>query len=177
MNEMPLLKLLFGSPLFRGVLLTCIVAGLLGWIAMGIRSSGVDACEREHQILLSQALEEEHQKYMALAADAERISTELANTERKLNEKQAEYIAYANAITGNCSGSFGVFLQSASASTPNLPATPGASAGSSAPQSPADFAANIAGANIAINYARFDQCLARYGALLEWHNQAKEALK
>jgi hypothetical protein len=43
MNEMPLLKLLFGSPIFRGILLACAVAGLLGWIAMGIRSAGVDA--------------------------------------------------------------------------------------------------------------------------------------
>jgi hypothetical protein len=162
MNEMPLLKLLFGSPLFRGVLLTCIVAGLLGWIAMGIRSSGVAACERDQQILLSQALEEEHQKYMALAADAERISTELIETQRRLNDTKREYLIYAGAITGNCPGSVGVLHDAAARGAP-LPSTSGKPDAAAAPLDASRLAANIAE-----NYGRCNVNAAQLAGLIRW---------
>ena len=153
-----------GLRIAAGLALAAAIAG--GYWA--IRDSGVRACERDVAAATTLAQEEAHQYILAEITRGEDLSKKLAQTQRKLNDKQAELLAYANGITGNCSGDFGVFVASASGAG-DLPKT--ASPPDAAPpaKAPADIAANIVAFNVATNYTRLDKCVAEFNALLDWH--------
>ena len=144
------------------------VAAALAGGYWAIRDSGVRSCERDVAAATSLAQEEAHQYLLAEVARGEDLSKKLAQTQRKLNDKQAELLAYANGITGNCSGDFGVFVASASGAG-DVPKTASPPATAPAAKAPSDIAANIIAFNIATNYTRLDQCVASLNALLDWH--------
>lgn len=102
---------------------------------------------------------------------ANALSKELVEKERRYGNLKSEYLAYAGAITGVCDPALGVLVGAASAGAP-LPAAPSAPADpAAAPQ-----AAAVA-ANIAENYTRCWENLARHNALLDWHAGQEGAVK
>lgn len=153
-----------GLRIAAGLALAAAIAG--GYWA--IRDSGVRACERDVAAATAMAQEEAHQYLLAEVARGEDLSKKLTQTQRKLNDKQAELLAYANGITGNCSGDFGVFVASASGSG-DLSKTASPSPAAPPTKAPADIAASIIAFNVATNYTRLDQCVASFNALLDWH--------
>lgn len=153
-----------GLRIAAGLAIAAVIAG--GYWA--IRDSGVRACERDVAAATSMAQEEAHQYVLAEITRGEELSKKLAQTQRKLNDKQAELLAYANGITGNCSGDFGVFVASASGAG-DMPKTPSAPAAAPATKAPADIAANIIAFNVATNYTRLDQCVSSLNTLIDWH--------
>ena len=153
-----------GLRIAAGLAVAAAVAG--GYWA--IRDSGVRACERDVALATAHAQEEAHQYLLAEITRGEDLSKKLTQAQRKINEKQAELLAYANGITGNCSGDFGVFVASASGAG-DMPKTTGQPAAAPAAKAPADIAANIIAFNVATNYTRLDQCVASLNALIDWH--------
>lgn len=175
---MPFLTVLFQSSIFRGFLLVACLSGIATWAYMAVHSRGVAACERDHQIADAAASEAQHQQYLAAVERGEQISAKLAETQRRLNAKEAEYLTYANAITGVCDPSVRLLVEYASGAKTGVPTTPGAPAATSPAESTADLAyqarvTRLLGANVAINYARLDKCLAEFNSLLDWHDSEK----
>jgi hypothetical protein len=132
------------------------------WAVLVIRSDAVDECEIEHRLVAAAQAEESHQQYLAGVESGERISKELLETQRKLDATKAEYLQYANAITGNCSGAIGVLSNAAIAGT-QVPPPTGKSDAATAPISAADLAGNIAQ-----NYAIANSNAAQLNGLQRW---------
>ena len=98
----------------------------------------------------------------------EALSKGLAEKERELNTLNREYLTYANSIVGHCPDTLGV-LTAAAAAGQTLPATPGPS-----PDPAATVGAASIAANIATNYPRCWECIARLNALVDWHTGSKD---
>jgi hypothetical protein len=161
MNDMGLLSLI---PL-RTWLVGLGAAGAVAccaWVVLAIRSDAVDECNIEHQLVAAAQAEESHQFYLASVAEGERISKELLDTERKYADLKREYLTYANAITGNCSGAIGVLSNAAVAGAP-VPAPTGKPDDATAPISAADLAENIV-----TNYAIANSNAAQLNGLQRW---------
>jgi hypothetical protein len=119
-------------------------------------------------------------EYRAAIARGDAISAELSKVQQKLKRTEYEYLTYANAITGVCSPDFRVFVEYASGAKEPVPAAPSTPPDPAAAEAPTDPARDQAitraiAANVAINYARLDACVAGYNALIDWH-QPKEAV-
>lgn len=147
------------------------LAAVAAWAAHALRAEGVEQCEQSHLAAAARDQQDAAAHLAVVQARADALSTALAERERQYSNLRAEYLTYANAIVGNCPAALGVLIQSAAAAQP-LPASPGAPADPAA----AAGAARIA-ANVAENYTRAWDCIARYNALLDWHAGAKEAVK
>lgn len=129
-----------------------------------IYSSGVGACEGDAALVAIHAQEAAHQEHLAAIERGEEISRRLLETQRKLRSTEREYLAYANAIVGNCPDTVRVLAHYA-ARGEKLPETTSAPPGSAATVS-----ADAVGQNIAENYARCFANAAQHRALIEWHN-------
>ena len=148
------------------------------WGYHTIDHRGYSRCQGEYQVAAAKAAADAHTEYLAAVSWGNQISEKLAETQRKLDDNKSEYITYANSITGVCDPSVRMLVQYASGA--KLPATAGAPAPTASPESTADLAYEAAvtkaiGLNIAENYARLDQCVAGFSALIEWH-KPKEAV-
>jgi hypothetical protein len=143
-------------------------------------SRGYARCERDTAFAVSQATEEAHQFHLAEVARGDAISAELSKVQQKLKRTEYEYLTYANAISGVCSPDFRVFVEYASGAKADMPAATSTPPGPAVAEAPTDPARDQAitraiAANVAINYARLDACVAGYNALIDWH-QHKEAV-
>jgi len=126
-------------------------------------SRGKAACQAEAAVATAKQAAEHAARLRGALALGDALSEKLAKKERALSALTQEYTIYANAITGNCPASLGVLVGAASAASA-VPPTPGTSF-----DPPAAVAAAPLAANIATNYARAWDCIARYNALLDWH--------
>jgi hypothetical protein len=157
-----------------------VLAGGIGGAYLVADRGGYARCERDTAFAVSQGAEEAHQFHLAEVARGDAISAELSKVQQKLKRTEYEYHTYANAITGVCDPSFRVFVEYASGAKDPLPAATSTPPDSTAPETPTDPTRDQAitraiAANVAINYARLDACVAGYNALIDWH-QPKEAV-
>ena len=169
----PILSVL-RSPVARYVGAALAVAVLLWGIDRAAFNRGVAAAEGRHALAEIKARDAAEKAIAEANSRADKISRNLDSTQRRLEGLKYEYLTYANAITGHCPGTLGLLTSAASHGQP-LPATSGQPADSPAADGAAAAAtipARVIGANIAINYTRFQQCLAQYNALLDWHEGA-----
>ncbi len=132
-----------------------------------IYNKGYDAARMEALAASSLAQNEAEQLVQLARERGDKLAASLSQTQRKLNETQTEYIAYANGISGNCPASLGVLVAAASSSTNNLP-----NSASSPTNSAATVEASLIAANVATNYSRHAECIAGFNALIDWHEQA-----
>ena len=156
---------LLASPLARYGLLALGAAIAVGAAYSWAYGRGSQACKEEHRAALAETLQRQQIMIDAERKRGDAIAAKLADTERKLNATKTEYLTYANAITGNCPGTLGVLVASASGGN-SLPATTGKPADASPP-----VEASLVAANVAENYARFVSCYAQLNALIDWHAQ------
>ena len=151
------------SPVTKWIGAGLAVAGIAWYGYSTIYDRGVSACERDAVLSAAHAQEEAHQTYLAEVERGNALSAELVKTQRRLNETKAEYLAYANAISGNCPEPIRVLAHYAARNEP-VPET------ARAPVDPAAAvsAAAVAG-NIAENFARCHANAAQLQALIDWH--------
>ena len=158
---------------------TWAIPGLIAVLASGatfaymaIDSRATTRCERDAQLVAFTAAEEAHQYYLAEVTRGDELSERLLKTQRKLNAKEYEYITYANAVTGLVDPSVRVLVQYASGAKDGVPkatiSTPDAPV-TEAPIVNSTAITRAIAANIAINYARLDHCVAGFNALIDWH--------
>ncbi len=141
--------------------------GAAAWVYSGIWDRGYASCKAKWDKATAEAMIARDAELDVARLRGEALSAGLAAKERELSNLSREYLTYANAITGHCPESLGVLVGAAAAGQ-TLPATPGAPA-----HPPAAVDAAPIAANIAENYTRAWDCIARYGALLDWHAGAK----
>lgn len=149
-----------------------IAAAGIAWFAYSWAwERGNDACQAEWDAASAKIIEQRDAELEVARIKGDALSRELGVKERQYGQLKAEYLAYANAITGVCDPALGVLVSAASAGKPLPPAA-------RAPAHPpaAVDTAPIA-ANIAENYARAWDCFARYNALLDWHVGPEKAVK
>ena len=144
--------------------------GAAAWVYSGIWDRGHDSCKAKWDKATAEAMLARDAELDVARLKGEALSAGLAAKERELSALNREYMTYANAITGNCPASLGVLVGTA-ASGQALPATPGAS-----PDPAAAVGAAAIAANIATNYPRCWECVARLNALLDWHAGAKSSM-
>ena len=144
--------------------------GAAAWVYSGIWDRGHDSCKAKWDKATAEAMLARDAELDVARLKGEALSAGLAAKERELSALNREYLTYANAITGNCPASLGVLVGTA-ASGQALPATPGAS-----PDPAAAVGAAAIAANIATNYPRCWECIARLNALLDWHAGAKGSI-
>lgn len=143
-----------------------------GWtVYYRIDAAGYDRCHAEWDEAVRVAKEKRDAELIVARLRGDALSKALAEKERQLSDLKGEYLAYANAITGNCPASLGMLVQSAATSA-GLPPPSGPPADSSA-----TIAASLVAANIATNYPRCHAAIAQLNALIDWHTSAKEAVK
>jgi hypothetical protein len=149
------------------------LVAFLGWGAVTLRDSSASAakhtCESAHETKRRLAVEEQMDATLDEIERGNKISAELAKTQRRLNATETEYLDYAGAIAGHCPADLGLLAHTA-ATGASLPATPSASTD----PTPGISAAAL-GANIATNYSRCLANTSQLSALIEWHQ--KGALK
>ncbi len=137
--------------------------GVAAWVYSNIWDRGYDACNGEWNKATAAAMIARDAELDVARLRGEALSAGLAEKERELNTLNREYLTYANAITGHCPDSLGVLVAAASTAT-SVPQTP------SAPASPPPAVSSAAvAANVAENYTRAWDCIARYNAILDWH--------
>lgn len=137
--------------------------GAAAWVYSGIWDRGYDSCKAKWDKATAEAMIARDAELDVARLRGEALSAGLAAKERELSNLSREYLTYANAITGNCPDSLGV-LTAAAAAGQALPAAPGPS-----PNPPATVGAAAIASNIAENYTRAWDCIARYNAILDWH--------
>ena len=152
------------------VLAVLAALGVMWWVHSTIWDQGYDSCKAEWNQATAEAMISRDAELDVARLRGEALSKGLAEKERELSALNREYLTYANAITGNCPASLGVLVGTA-ASGQALPATPGAS-----PDPAAAVGAAAIAANIATNYPRCWECVARLNALLDWHAGAKSSM-
>lgn len=152
------------------VLAVLAALGVMWWVHSTIWDQGYDSCKAEWNQATAEAMISRDAELDVARLRGEALSKGLAEKERELSALNREYLTYANAITGNCPASLGVLVGTA-ASGQALPATPGAS-----PDPAAAVGAAAIAANIATNYHRCWECIARLNALLDWHAGAKGSI-
>ena len=141
--------------------------GVAAWVYSNIWDRGYDSCKGEWNKATAAAMIARDAELDVARLRGEALSVGLAEKERELNTLNREYLTYANSIVGHCPDSLGV-LTAAAAAGQALPATPGAPA-----HPPATVDAAPIAANIAENYTRAWDCIARYNAILDWHAGTK----
>ena len=137
--------------------------GAAAWVYSGIWDRGYDSCKAKWDKATAEAMIARDAELDVARLRGEALSAGLAAKERELSNLSREYLTYANAITGNCPDSLGV-LTAAAAAGQALPAAPGPST-----DPPATVGAAAIASNIAENYTRAWDCIARYNAILDWH--------
>jgi len=148
-------------------------ACVIGWYVYdAVWTRGNDACHAEWAAASARTIEQRDAELEVARIRGDALSRELADKERQYNNLRTEYLTYANAIPGVCDPRLGVLVGAAATGKP-LPAAPGA---------PADPAATVTTAaiagNIAENYTRAWECIARLNALIDWHNtESAKAVK
>lgn len=116
----------------------------------------------------SSLAQNEAEQLVQLARErGDKLAAQLVISQRKVQEKHNELLAYANGISGNCPASLGVLVAAASSSSSNLPD----SASNSANQT-STIEASLIAANVATNYSRHAECISGFNALIDWHEQA-----
>ncbi len=145
--------------------------GAAAWVYSGIWDRGYAASDAKWQKITAEFLIARDAELDVARLRGEALSAGLTQKERELSNLNREYLTYANAIVGNCPDSLGV-LTAASAAGQTLPATPGPSPHPPAAAGAAANAGAIA-ANIATNYPRCWECIARLNALVDWHTGSK----
>lgn len=143
------------------------VLGAIWWLHSTIWDQGYALCKAEWNQSAAEAMIARDAELDVARLRGEALSKGLAEKERELSALNREYLTYANAITGNCPASLGVLVGTAAAGQ-TLPATPGPS-----PDPAATVGAAAIASNIATNYPRCWECIARLNALLDWHAGAK----
>ncbi|MBP8291301.1 MAG: hypothetical protein KAX65_00935 [Caldilineaceae bacterium] len=141
--------------------------GAATWVYSGIWDRGYDSCKAKWDKATAEAMIARDAELDVARLRGEALSAGLAAKERELSTLNREYLTYANAITGHCPESLGVLVGAAAAGQ-TLPAAPGPS-----PDPAATVGAAAIAANIATNYPRCWECIARLNALLDWHAGAK----
>ena len=144
--------------------------GVAAWVYSNIWDRGYDSCKEKWNQSTAAAMIARDAELDVARLRGEALSVGLAEKERELNTLNREYLTYANAITGNCPASLGVLVGTAAAGQ-TLPATPGPS-----PDPAAAVGAAAIATNIATNYPRCWECIARLNALLDWHAGAKSSM-
>ena len=157
------------SPVAKWIGAIAALAAAIGGAYLAIDARAVARCERDSALSVMHAQEEAHQENLAAIERGDKLAAELAQTQRRLDAKQAEYLRYAYGITGNCPASLGLLTSAASGGQATLPEATGEPANPPVADGSPEVAARLIGANIAINYARFQECIARYDALIDWH--------
>ena len=137
--------------------------GVAAWVYSNIWDRGYDSCKEKWNQATAAAMIARDAELDVARLRGEALSVGLAEKERELNTLNREYLTYANAITGNCPASLGVLVGTAAAGQ-TLPETPGPS-----PNPAATVGAAAIASNIATNYPRCWECIARLNALLDWH--------
>ncbi len=141
--------------------------GAFWWVHSTIWDSGYDSCKAEWSQATAESMIARDAELDVARLRGDALSAGLAEKERELSNLSREYLTYANAITGHCPESLGVLVGAAAAGQ-TLPAAPGPS-----PDPAATVGAAAIAANIATNYPRCWECIARLNALLDWHAGAK----
>jgi hypothetical protein len=154
----------------------------LGWGAVTLRDSATEQCNQAHETKRLQAVEKQMDATLDEIERGNKISAQLAQTQRRLDATKAEYLQYANAITGVCDPSVRLLVEYASGAKTGMPAASGPSATATPAESAADLAyqaevTRAIGVNVAENYARLDKCLAEFNTVIDWHVRPKEVLK
>jgi len=162
---------LLASPLARYGFLALGAAVAAGSAYLWAYGRGQDACEAEHLAIMAETLQRQQAIASAAQARGDKLSADLAATQRKLQATEKEYLTYANAITGNCPADLGVLIGAASRGD-SLPEATGAPASKAPPIDAAPLAANIA-----INYPRCFACYAQLNALIDWHTADEKDMK
>ena len=144
--------------------------GAIWWMHSTIWDQGYDSCKAEWNQATAEAMISRDAELDVARLRGEALSKGLAEKERELSALNREYMTYANAITGNCPASLGVLVGTAAAGQ-TLPATP-----SPSPDPAATVGAAAIASNIATNYPRCWECIARLNALLDWHAGAKGSI-
>jgi len=144
--------------------------GAVWWVRSTILDQGYALCQAEWNQATAEAMISRDAELDVARLRGEALSKGLAEKERELSALNREYMTYANAITGNCPASLGVLVGTAAAGQ-TLPATPGPS-----PDPAAAVGAAAIASNIATNYPRCWECIARLNALLDWHAGAKDSV-
>lgn len=142
--------------------------GAAAWVYSGIWDRGYDSCKAKWDKATAEAMIARDAELDVARLRGEALSAGLAQKERELSTLNREYLTYANAIVGNCPDSLGV-LTAAAAAGQTLPATP-----SPSPDPAATVGAAAIASNIATNYPRCWECIARLNALLDWHAGTKD---
>jgi len=141
--------------------------GAAAWVYSGIWDRGYKSCKAKWDKANAEAMTARDADLDVARLRGEALSAGLAAKERELSNLSREYLTYANAIVGNCPDSLSVLVGAAAAGQA-LPATPGPS-----PDPTATVGAAAIAANIATNYPRCWECIARLNALLDWHAGTK----
>jgi hypothetical protein len=132
-----------------------------------IYNKGYEAARMEALAASSLAQNEAEQLVQLARERGDKLAAQLVISQRKVQEKHNELLAYANGISGNCPASLGVLVAAASSSSSNLPD----SASNSANQT-STIEASLIAANVATNYSRHAECISGFNALIDWHEQA-----
>ena len=132
-----------------------------------IYNKGYEAARMEALAASSLAQNEAEQLVQLARERGDKLAAQLVISQRKVQEKHNELLAYANGISGNCPASLGVLVAAASSSSSNLPDSASNSANSAA-----TVEASLIAANVTTNYSRHAECIAGFNALIDWHEQA-----
>ena len=141
--------------------------GATAWVYSNVWDRGYDSCKVEWNQATAESMIARDAELDVARLRGEALSAGLAQKERELSTLNREYLTYASAITGHCPDSLGVLVGAAAAGQ-TLPATPGPS-----PDPAATVGAAAIASNIATNYPRCWECIARLNALLDWHAGTK----
>lgn len=142
--------------------------GAAAWVYSNVWDRGYDSCKVEWNQATAESMIARDAELDVARLRGEALSAGLAQKERELSTLNREYLTYANAIVGHCPESLGVLVGAAAAGQA-LPATPGPS-----PNPSATVGAAAIASNIATNYPRCWECIARLNALLDWHAGTKD---
>ena len=144
--------------------------GAVWWVHSTIWDQGYTACKAEWNQATAEAMIARDAELDVARLRVEALSAGLAAKERELSALNREYLTYANSIVGHCPDTLGV-LTAAAAAGQALPAAPGPS-----PDPTATVGAAAIAANIATNYPRCWECIARLNALVDWHAGAENSV-
>mgnify|MGYP003545175398 FL=1 len=142
-----------------------------------IYNKGYEEARMEAVVSANLAQNEAEQLAQLARERGDKLAAQLVISQRKVQEKHNELLAYANGISGNCPSGLGVLVAAASSSNSNLPDSASSPANQAATYCSTGIAANLIAANVATNYSRHAECIAGFNALIDWHEQAalKEA--
>ena len=137
-----------------------------------IYNKGYEAARMETLAESALAQNEAEQLVQLARERGDKLAAQLVISQRKVQEKHNELLAYANGISGNCPANLGLLVAAASSSSNNLPNSASNSANQTATDSSTGIAASLIAANVATNYSRHAECIAGFNALIDWHEQA-----